>query len=460
MKQLNTYPAYKDSGVEWIGMIPASWEAVQLKRYYSVTLGKMLQPRPSSPEDTLEKYLRAANIQWLAADVSDIAEMWFSPMEKKKYLLSKGDLLVSEGGDVGRSCIWNGEIEPVYIQNAINRLRAKKDYSTRFLFYWMYAIKIGGYVDALCNKSTIPHYTAEKVAATIAVFPPQPEQQTIARFLDHKTALIDQYIANKKKQIELLEKLRTAIISEAVTKGLNPDVEMKDSGVEWLVGMPDGWSNKKLKFLSQKGLTNGIFKKKDKYGRGTKLINVADAYAENYFVDFHALDRVETTKEDREIYGVREGDIFFVRSSLKREGIAASACVESLPEGAVFECHLVGVRPRKKEILPPFLIYYLNSSTVRDRLVALSYTTTMTTISQPNIADLEVFIPPLDEQQEIVAFIKNKLEKVSSGIKQIRNQITKIESYRTSLISEAVTGKIDVRGFKPEPMEALTAEAG
>lgn len=143
------YPAYKDARVEWLGEIPAHWEIRALKRDFAVRLGKMLQNQPSSTRDTLEFSLRAANLTWSGVDVTDIRSMWFSPGEKDLYELKPGDLLVSEGGDVGRASMWRGEIAPCYIQNAINRVRSRGADLTDFLFYWIYALKHTGYIDML-----------------------------------------------------------------------------------------------------------------------------------------------------------------------------------------------------------------------------------------------------------------------------------------------------------------------
>ena len=159
------YPKYKASGVDWLGDVPEGWEITALKRGYAVTLGKMLQPEQRDPTDTLLPYLRAANIQWNGVDASDIKEMWLSPRDRDQLSLIKGDLLISEGGDVGRSCVWQDELEECYFQNSVNRVRARRGNSNRYLYYWMSVIKDKGYVDILCNKSTIAHFTAEKVAA-------------------------------------------------------------------------------------------------------------------------------------------------------------------------------------------------------------------------------------------------------------------------------------------------------
>jgi type I restriction enzyme S subunit len=211
------YPKYKDSGIEWLGEIPEHWETTVLKRLFEVQLGKMLQNEPSSSEDTLEPYLRAANIFWEGVDVSDVKDMWFSPYEKKQYQLKDGDLLISEGGDVGRAALWKNELPKCYIQNAINRIRPRGNHSTRFLYYWIYTLKQNGYIDILCSKATISHFTAEKVEITPVLLLPVFEQRAIADFLDRETAKIDALITKIQAAIDKLKEYRTALISAAVT---------------------------------------------------------------------------------------------------------------------------------------------------------------------------------------------------------------------------------------------------
>ena len=211
------YEKYKESGIAWLGRIPIHWQVSLLKWRYQITLGKMLKSKQTAPDETEAPYLRAANIQWRGVDTTDVKRMWFTPEEKKKLQLFKEDLLVSEGGDVGRSALWNEEIEGCYIQNSINRIRAREHANTRFLYYWMYFIKHAGYIDMICNKATIAHFTVEKVGATPCVYPPLEEQKQIIAFLDRETTKIDTLIEKCETAIALLKERRTALIAAAVT---------------------------------------------------------------------------------------------------------------------------------------------------------------------------------------------------------------------------------------------------
>ena len=207
------YPEYKESDVEWLGQIPAHWDTLPIKRRFDVQLGKMLQPEPRSLKDELVPYIRAANITWNGVDTADLKEMWFSPEDRKRHELRDLDLLVSEGGDVGRSALWKNQVTDCYIQNAVNRVRSRSPDLTHFLYYWIHALKHGGFIDMLCSKATISHFTAEKVREVPVVLPPVDEQSTIAWFLDRETAKIDALVAKKERLIELLHEKRTALHS-------------------------------------------------------------------------------------------------------------------------------------------------------------------------------------------------------------------------------------------------------
>lgn len=216
-KGLDPNVSMRDSGIEWIGEIPEKWATTLLKRRFDVQLGKMLQSQALGPQDTLEPYLCAANIQWKRTDLSTIKYMWLSPADKNKYFLREGDLLVSEGGDVGRSCIWRAELPRIYFQNAINRIRSKGVDLITFLHYWIYFVKYIGYIDVLCNKATIPHFTADKVQNLTILLPTPTEQLQITAFLDHKTSQIDSLVSDIQQSITLLEEYKQSLITAAVT---------------------------------------------------------------------------------------------------------------------------------------------------------------------------------------------------------------------------------------------------
>lgn len=215
-KGLNKNVPLKDSGIEWIGKIPEHWRVAKIKSFYNVILGKMVE-RNNDSNTGDENYLCAANIKWNGVDTEINKKMYFSDIEKEKYLLQYNDVLIMEGGMAGTACLYKNEFSPCYVQNSVNVCRAKKDFNNKFLYYWMYVPYYNGYIDAICNKATIRHYTKEKVQNTPILISSLVEQQSIATYLDQRCSEIDDLISIKQQKIEKLKEYKKSLIFECVT---------------------------------------------------------------------------------------------------------------------------------------------------------------------------------------------------------------------------------------------------
>jgi len=214
------YPKYKPSGVEWLGDVPEHWGVKRAGLAFSIQLGKMLQPDTSTSEDEQFEYLKALHVQWETIQTNDLPVMWASKYELGKYSVKKGDLLVCEGGEVGRAGILKDDLNNVIIQNSLHRVRSKINLNT-FLMYVLENAASKNWFEILCNKATIAHFTGDKFSALRIPLPPLPEQQAIAAFLDCETAKIDALSAKVVTVIERLKEYRTALISSAVTGKIN-----------------------------------------------------------------------------------------------------------------------------------------------------------------------------------------------------------------------------------------------
>jgi type I restriction enzyme S subunit len=228
-KGLDKSAPLKDSGIDWIGKIPVHWEMGRIKYCYDILLGKMLQPFQERNADKKMSYMCSANITWDGIDLSVLKQMWFSPEEIKNYLLKKGDLLVAEGGDVALASIWNNEVEDCCIQNALHLVRENERHSNKFLYYWLYFLKHTGYIDLICNKATIAHFTKEKFGESSICVMPLEEQKSIAAFLDTQCSHIENIIADKLQSVEAMKAYKKSLIYEYVTgkkrvKGINDTV--------------------------------------------------------------------------------------------------------------------------------------------------------------------------------------------------------------------------------------------
>ena len=450
------YSQYKASGVEWLGEIPEHWEVKRLKQITT------LVSRGNSPEYVSESSIQVINqacIYWDGLHLQNVKYQQEVDISDWKGLLRKNDLLLNSTatGTLGRAAIFAQT--GTFIADGhvtIIRLRAEL-MDVRFVFYLLYSPIYQRYIySALISGSTNQiELSKESLRATPIYVPPLPEQLAIAAFLDREAASINALIAKKQQLITLLRERRIALISHAVTKGLDPTMPMKNSGVAWVGEIPSHWEVKRLKFVTPKGLVNGLFKKRDDFGSGTKLVNVADIYTNNFLINLDSLDRVKAEPHEIATYKVSPGDIFFVRSSLKIEGVGVSACVTEVTESTVFECHLVRLRLSSEQAVPKYIINYLNSSLSRQRLISLSQTTTMTTIGQDELASLEIALPPLQEQQAIVDYLDKETTRIDALIARIEDGIKKLQEYSTALISAAVTGKIDVRNITTKAEEKM-----
>lgn len=412
------YADYRESGIDWLGEVPSHWEVIPLKRRFSVTLGKMLQSDAKSDVDFERPYLRAANIKWGKIDTDDLKTMWFSPHEANALELRLGDLLVSEGGDVGRSAIWQDEVAHCHFQNSVNRVRSISESQTRFLFYWMATIKAKGYVDVLCNKSTIAHFTAEKVAAVPIPVPTPHEQAAITTFLDRETAKIDGLVAEQERLIALLKEKRQAVISHAVTKGLNPNAPMKDSGIEWLGEIPAHWETMALKRLgtlrSGEAITSDAIEEEGQY----------PVFGGNGFRGF----TTDYTHIGEYVLIGRQGALCGNINYANGDFWASE--------------HAIVVNPQQE-----YSLTWLGELLRHMNLGQYSQSAAQPGLSAEFLSNLYVPVPPLSEQQEIGPFLAEKIAQSRELATEAQAAIALLQERRAALISAAVTGKIDVRGL-------------
>lgn len=446
---MRRYPTYRDSGVEWMGEVPEGWNVVPVKRAFSVTLGKMLQNERRSGDDFEAQYLRAANVQWGRVDVSDVKRMWFSDREARSLALMVGDLLVSEGGDVGRSAIWQGEIPDCFIQNSVHRVRALGANSTGFLYYWMLTLKSKGFIDVLCNKSTIAHFTVEKFSEVSLPRPPLVEQTAIAAFLDRETAKIDALVDEQRRLIALLREKRQAVISQAVTKGLNPAAPMKPSGVDWLGDVPDGWEVSGIKRYCRE-ITDGAHVSPETEEGVYPFVSTKDI-SENG-IDLEGCLRTSGASfRYLQSSGCQPfvGDILF-----SKDGTIGRTAIVELQADFVVASSLIILRPRHELVLTQFLNYLCRSSVIASQVSSFVKGAGLPRLSISNLLKVFGVFPEIDEQVKIVDYLNAVTANLDNLAGVAESGITLLQERRAALISAAVTGKIDVRDLARAKTEA------
>ncbi|EOX0011552.1 restriction endonuclease subunit S [Campylobacter upsaliensis] len=214
-KGLNPNIEFKNSEIAYLGLIPHHWEVKKLKYVGKVVLGKMLCNEHQKGYSHCY-YLKSKNLQWLNVEVSQIEKMWFSEYEKSLYRIKKDDLLVSEGGEVGKTCIWNNELAECYIQNSVHKITLNKFNNAKFFLYLFFTYGKLGVFDSVVSRVSIAHLVLEKLVNVDMVVPPLQEQKQIANFLDEKCEKINSAIEKTKRQIALIKEYKNTLINEAV----------------------------------------------------------------------------------------------------------------------------------------------------------------------------------------------------------------------------------------------------
>ncbi len=282
-----------------------------------------------------------------------------------------------------------------------------------------------------------------KDIADCAVYiPNDSEQKAIATFLDRETQRIDSLIEEKQTFIKLLKEKRQALISHMVTKGLNPYVEMQDSGIEWIGQVPKHWGISKVRYLGQ--CQNGINIGGEFFGHGTPFVSYGDVY-NNTSLPEQVQGLVLSTEKDRDNYSVIAGDVLFTRTSETIEEIGFSAVCKSTIEQAVFAGFLIRFRPDEGSLEVGFSEYYFRNEKLRAFFAKEMNLVTRASLSQDLLKKMPVLLPPIDEQNEIANYLQAECNKFSEIFAETEKTILLLKERRTSLISAAVTGKIDVR---------------
>ncbi len=419
---------------EWAKNLAEDWEFRLIKRDFIVTLGKMLQSVQHNETETEEYYLRSANLRWGGVDITDVRRMWFAPQEKKKLALQYGDLLVSEGGDAGRTSFWQNELSNCYIQNAINRVRARKKDSTRFLYYWLHLIKSIGYIDAVVSRITIAHLTAEKLERIPFIKPPIPVQHRITSYLDKSCAAIDKAIEAKQKQLEILDALRKSIIHKAVTRGLDDSVELKDSGVEWLGRIPKHWNCEHLKRVCSRIQTGSTppTANTEYYVDGTIPWYAPGCYDGGIYLQ-------EPAKEINEIAYFNNKLRLYPAHSIFIVGIGATIGKVAMTRVEASCNQQITALVCNSDVYAKYLTYHLKI--FESIIPRIAQFTTLPIIDQNKIGYLQIALPPIKEQEQIAEFLDDKVAMNDRLENNLVKQISTLEQYRKSLIHECVTGK-------------------
>lgn len=419
----------KDSGVEWIGEIPAEWEICKIGNIYEERNIKV-NDREYIP---LSVTKNGVVLQLENAAKSDNSD--------NRKLVKINDFVINSRSDRKGSCgiskfegscsLINIVLKPKkHIINQYYNFLFKSELFAEEFYKWG-----NGIVDDLWSTKWI---SMKKIYVPAPSF---REQQRIADYLDKKCAEIDAIISKQHSIIEKLKEYKLSLITETVTKGLNADAEMKDSGIEWIGEIPKHWDLCKLKHIGY--LQNGISKGGEYFGYGYPFVSYGDVY-KNISLPFTVEGLIDSTEEERFKYSVQEGDIFFTRTSETIEEVGFSAvCEKTIPE-ATFAGFLIRVRPYNDKIKKEYAKYYFRSNHHRVYLVKEMNLVTRASLGQNLLKNMIVLLPPKEKQYKIADFLNRKCAGLEKIISDKLKLIIKLTEYKKSLIYEVVTGKKEV----------------
>ena len=366
--------------------------------------------------------------------------MWFSDSELVNLELRYDDLLISEGGQVGRSALWDETIVPCYFQNSLNRIRSES-VSTKFLSYLFELYFSKGYFDSVVDRVSIPHLTKDKLSEIKLVQPPLHAQTLISKFLDKKTSQIDTLIEKIERKIELLIEQRTTLISQCVTKGLDPNVEMKDSGVEWIGEIPIDWRTSPLKYVVSSN--DEVLSENTNPGYEFRYIEISDVNQFSGIGPGRKVSFSESPSRARRI--LRENDVLI---STVRTYLRAIGTVRKFRDNLIGSTGFCVLRATQR-ILPSYLTYIVNSKQFVASVVSNSVGVSYPAINSSDLVNLKSALPSLHEQAHISQYLDKKTSRIDSLSKKLQRKIELLKEYRQSLISNVVTGKVKVTEDTP-----------
>jgi len=446
MIKYKRYERYKDSGVEWIGEIPEHWEVGRLKSSIKSCRNGIWGDEPQGDNDDVA-CIRVADFNRtnMEIEVTDLTIRNVPASKQKMYLLKHGDLLIEKSGGgekqpVGFVTIFNHNIPAVYA-NFIAKMELveEKAYSGfyKYVHSAMYSVRLN--VRSIKQTTGIQNLDTNYYFEESVIYPPLNEQKSIANFLDQKTAEIDGLIADKEKLIELLQEKRQAIITEAVTKGLNPNVRMKDSGIEWIGEIPEHWILSKIKYVSL--INNKTLSESTDDDYEIDYIDISSVTSIGEIDGIQRLNFKDAPSRARRILSKGDTIVSTVRTYLK-----AIAFIENVQSNLICSTGFAVLTPLSK-VVPKYLFYLMRSEKYVNEIVRRSVGVSYPAINASDIGALECAIPNKDEQKYIVEYLDNCTTQIDQLVNDIQTQIQKLREYRQSLISEAVTGKIDVRDY-------------
>ncbi|MDD4254083.1 MAG: restriction endonuclease subunit S [Methanofollis sp.] len=452
VKEWKRYPAYKDSGVGWLGEVPEGWDVKKLSNICTITVSNA----DKKTEDGENPILLCNYIDvWKNERVDNTFDFMCASAktsEISKFKLKKDDVIITKDSetreDIASPAIVVEDLTNVICGYHLAILRPDTvTLEGQYLFWVLSSSKIRDQFVCAANGVTRFGLTISAIKSALSYVPPIPQQRAIAAFLNRETARIDALVEKKRRLIDLLKEKRQALITRAVTKGLDPSVEMKDSGVEWLGEVPVGWNVIKHGQLIDSIDQGWSPQAEDRIAEIDEWAVIKlNAVSKGKFLPLeHKVLTGDYSPEDR--WTINIGDFLITRSNTP--DLVGDVClVDQTGNRKLIISDLVfKLNYNLSTVNPAYIKYWMLSRTGRYQIKrdARGSSRSMVKISQGIVKAWYVVLPPLLEQHAITSFLDRETSRIDTIIDTINRQIEKLQEYRTALISAAVTGRIDVR---------------
>ena len=448
-RRFRPYPEYRDSGVEWLGEIPAHWDVRRLKTLASVQLSNVDKKTVEGQAPVrLCNYVDVYYNDFVTAGLK-FMNATATPEQVRRFMLRAGDVLITKDSES-----WNDIAVPaVVVEDLTNvlcgyhlaQIKPRSGLDGRFLARQFSAIGSRDQFHLAANGITRFGLGGDAIRSGLFPIAPIKEQQAIADFLDRETARTDELVTRKERLIELLQEKRTALITRAVTQGLDPSVPMKDSGVEWLGEISAHWEVKRTKFAAKLRSGHTPSRKNPEYWKDCTIpwFGLADVWQ----IREEQVEYVHVTAEKISEIGLANSS-----ARLLPKGTVILSRTASVGFSAILGVDMATTQDFvnwvcRPSLQPEYLLYVFRA--MKSEFGRLTMGSTHQTIYMPDVGLFSTPVPPVAEQDQIVAFIRKETAAIDMLIVIVRKAIDHLREFRTALISAAVTGKIDVREEAP-----------
>lgn len=437
----------KNSGVEWIGQIPDTWDVRKISSIVPIVTDFVASGSFADLREHVQ-YLDQPDYAMLVrtADLSGTRDNTVYISKESYEFLSNsnlfgGEIILSNIGSVGNVFCF----EPMYPRCSLapNAIMLNGTECNRYLYYWFLCPTTNEALKRIGSHAVQSKFNKTQLKQMPVLCPPLAVQRGIVAYLDCQCELIDSIIDKTKSSIEEYKKLKQAIITQAVTKGVHGDRPMKDSGIDWIGEIPDEWNVSKIRYIGK--LQNGISKGSEFFGEGWPFVSYGDVY-KNYSLPRSVSGLVNSNTEEQQQYSVSYGDIFFTRTSETIEEVGFSAVCEETIQNAVFAGFVIRLRPYNvdSKITTSYAKYYFRSEHIRKYLVKEMNLVTRASLGQTLLNSIIVLLPSKTEQNEIAIYLDSKCSELDELIIKKEKLIAELESYKKSMIYEYVTGKKEI----------------